>query len=177
MRRFLLFIPLVIFFSLAYVLWKGLFMDPKLLPSALIDKDFPQFDLETVESADVRTTLADIKGQPVLVNVWATWCSSCRVEHPYLNKLKAQGIRIVGLNYKDDRNDAQAWLAEYADPYVLNIFDENGKLGLDLGVYGAPETFLVDAQGVVRYKHVGVINDKVWRSQLAARYQAMENGQ
>lgn len=177
MRRFLLFIPLVIFFGLAYVLWKGLFMDPKLLPSALIDKAFPEFALATVESTDITTSQLDLKGQPALVNIWATWCVSCRVEHPYLNKLKEQGVRIIGVNYKDDRAEAQAWLAEYADPYALNIFDENGKLGLDLGVYGAPETFLVDGKGVIRYKHVGVINDQVWRSNLAARYQALENGQ
>jgi cytochrome c biogenesis protein CcmG/thiol:disulfide interchange protein DsbE len=149
-------------------------MDPKLLPSALIDKPFPVFSLPTVESDIVSTSLDSVKGQPSLVNVWATWCVSCRVEHPFLNQLKAQGVNIIGINYKDDRNDAQAWLAEYADPYSLNIFDEKGKLGLDLGVYGAPETFFVDAYGTIKYKFVGVIGLENWRSHLAAIYHDLD---
>ena len=118
-------------------------------------------------------TDADLKGKPALVNVWATWCVACKVEHPVLNRLAAQGVVIHGVNYKDDNAAAQKWLKEFHDPYQLNIRDERGSLGLDLGVYGAPETFMVDKQGVIRHKFVGVIDDRVWREQLAALYQEL----
>ncbi len=100
--------------------------------------------------ADVLT-----QGKPVLLNVWATWCPTCRAEHQYLNQLSAQGIRVVGMNYKDDRQKAISWLKELGNPYALSLFDGDGMLGLDLGVYGAPEAFLIDGNGIIRYRHAG----------------------
>ena len=97
-----------------------------------------------------------------MVNIWATWCVSCRVEHPFLNKLKDQGVRIVGLNYKDDSDAARQWLETLGNPYQWNIVDKEGRLGIDLGVFGAPETYILDEQGIIRFKHVGVVDQRVW---------------
>ncbi|MDO8697205.1 MAG: DsbE family thiol:disulfide interchange protein [Pseudomonas sp.] len=172
MKRALLLLPLVVFLAVAVFLYRGLYLDPAELPSALIGKPFPAFSLTAV-SGDRVITEADLKGQPALVNVWATWCPSCRVEHPFLTELRAQGVRILGVNYKDDNKAAQQWLVDLHDPYQLSINDEKGSLGLDLGVYGAPETFLVDKDGIIRHKYVGVIDAQVWREQLAGLYQGL----
>lgn len=118
-------------------------------------------------------TEQDFKGDVVLVNVWATWCFACRIEHPMLNKLSAQGVKIIGLNYKDQRAEAQTWLAERGNPYQFNIFDAQGQLGIDLGVYGAPETFLVDASGTVRHRRVGVVDERVWNTEFRALYEQL----
>ena len=132
--------------------------DPTNLESALIGKPVPKFRLESLDNpgqfyqADVLT-----QGKPVLLNVWATWCPTCRAEHQYLNQLSAQGIRVVGMNYKDDRQKAISWLKELGNPYALSLFDGDGMLGLDLGVYGAPETFLIDGNGIIRYRHAGTL--------------------
>ncbi|MFV0477373.1 MAG: DsbE family thiol:disulfide interchange protein [Parahaliea sp.] len=168
--RLKLFLPLILFVVLALFLYRGLSMDPRELPSALIDKPFPVFALSSLADGNIlrRDTLT---GEVSLVNVWATWCVSCRVEHPYLEKLAAEGgVRIVGINYKDDENLARRWLQQLGNPYALILSDTEGKLGLDLGVYGAPETYLVDAQGVIRYRHVGVIDEKIWTTVLAPLY-------
>lgn len=172
MKRWILLLPLVLFLGVALFLYRGLYLDPAELPSALIDKPFPEFSLPAVQS-DKTMTRADLLGKPALVNVWGTWCVSCRVEHPVLNKLAQQGVVIYGINYKDVNADALKWLKEFHDPYLLNIRDEAGSLGLNLGVYGAPETYLIDRKGIIRYKHVGVIDETVWREQLASRYQAL----
>lgn len=139
----------------------------------LIGKPFPAFQLSSVQEGEADISMEDLKGQPSLVNVWATWCVACRVEHPVLNKLAEQGVVIHGVNYKDDTESARKWLRDLHNPYQLNISDPEGRLGLDLGVYGAPETFLVDAEGVIRYKFIGVIDERVWQSELAPRYQAL----
>lgn len=167
--RLKLFLPLVLFVLLALFLARGLKLDPKELPSALIDQPFPEFDLPELGGAG-SITRADVVGAPALFNVWATWCISCRVEHPYLQTLADKGVPIYGINYKDDDAAAMQWLENLGDPYVANIVDRAGSLGLDLGVYGAPETYFVDAQGTVRYRHVGVIDERVWRTRLAAIY-------
>jgi cytochrome c biogenesis protein CcmG/thiol:disulfide interchange protein DsbE len=172
MKRLILLLPLAIFLGVALFLYRGLFLDPSELPSALIGKPFPAFSLPAVEG-DQTISQADLKGQPALVNVWATWCVACRVEHPVLNKLAQLGVTIHGVNYKDDNAAAQKWLVEFHDPYQLNINDARGSLGLDLGVYGAPETFLVDKDGIIRHKFVGVIDERVWREQLAPLYQEL----
>ena len=172
MRRWLMLLPLAIFLVVAVFLYRGLYLDPAELPSAMIGKPFPAFSLPTVEG-DKTLTKADILGKPALVNVWATWCVACRVEHPVLNKLAKLGVTIYGVNYKDDNAAAQKWLVEFHDPYQLNINDARGTLGLDLGVYGAPETFLIDKDGIIRHKFVGVIDERVWREQLAPLYQAL----
>ncbi|WP_285351294.1 DsbE family thiol:disulfide interchange protein [Pseudomonas sp. ME-P-057] len=172
MRRWMLLAPLVLFLAMAALLYRGLYLDPSELPSALIGKPFPAFSLPAVQDGKPLTR-NDLLGKPALVNVWGTWCVACRVEHPVLTKLAGQGVVIYGVNYKDVNADAVKWLSEFHDPYQLNINDEAGSLGLNLGVYGAPETFLIDARGVIRYKHVGVIDQTVWREKLAAQYQAL----
>ena len=172
MKRWIMVLPLAVFLLVAVFLYRGLFLDPTELPSAMIGKPFPAFALKTVQDGKPLTQ-ADLIGKPALVNVWATWCPSCKVEHPYLNKLAEQGVVIHGVNYKDDNAAAIKWLAEFHNPYQLNISDDQGSLGLDLGVYGAPETFLVDAKGIIRYTHVGVVDATVWREQLAPLYQGL----
>ncbi len=173
MKRLLMLLPLAIFLLVAVFLYRGLFLDPTELPSALIGKPLPSFSLPSVEDPQRLISVEDVKGKPALVNVWATWCVACKVEHPVLNKLAQQGVNIYGVNYKDDNAAAQKWLQDFHDPYQLNIRDEQGSLGLDLGVYGAPETFIVDKQGIIRHKYVGVIDERVWREQLAALYQEL----
>lgn len=173
MKRLLMLLPLAIFLMVAVFLYRGLFLDPTELPSALIGKPLPSFSLPSVEDPQQLISAEEIKGKPALVNVWATWCVACKVEHPVLNKLSSQGVVIHGVNYKDENAAAQKWLKDFHDPYQLNIRDEQGTLGLDLGVYGAPETFLVDKHGIIRHKYVGVIDERVWREQLAALYQAL----
>ena len=159
MKRLLLLLPLLVFLGVALFLYRGLFLDPSELPSALIGKPFPAFSLPALDDPARTLSEADLKGKPALVNVWATWCPSCRHEHPVLNKLAEAGVVIHGVNYKDQRAPAQKWLRELHNPYRLNIEDAKGSLGLDLGVYGAPETFFVDADGLVRYRHFGPLTD------------------
>ncbi|MCD5992888.1 DsbE family thiol:disulfide interchange protein [Pseudomonas sp. CDFA 602] len=172
MKRWVMVLPLVLFLGVAALLYRGLYLDPAELPSALIGKPFPEFSLPAVQGERVLSR-ADLLGKPALVNVWGTWCVACRVEHPVLNRLAQQGVLIYGINYKDVNADALKWLKEFHDPYQLNIRDAEGSLGLNLGVYGAPETFLIDRQGIIRHKYVGVIDDTVWREQLAALYQGL----
>ncbi|MBU4683242.1 DsbE family thiol:disulfide interchange protein [Cedecea davisae] len=172
MKRRYLYIPLALFLVLAGLLLWQLTRNaqgeaPTDLESALIGKPVPVFRLESLEQPGKvwgSEVLAD--GKPLLLNVWATWCPTCRAEHKFLNGLSAQGIRVVGMNYKDDRNKAIGWLRDLGNPYMLSLFDGNGMLGLDLGVYGAPETFLIDGKGIIRYRHAGDLNDRVWREEL-----------
>ena len=159
------FIPLIAFAVLAGLLFRGLSIDPTELPAARLGQPFPDFaQLELTSGRQI--TVASLADRPALVNVWATWCYSCRVEHPYLLKLAEQGVPIYGLNYKDEPAKAREWLAQLGDPYQLNVVDVEGSVGLDLGVYGAPETYVVDAGGVVRHRHVGVVDEQVWQEQL-----------
>lgn len=172
MKRRYLYIPLALFLVLAGLLLWQLARNaqgeaPTDLESALIGKPVPVFRLESLEQPGKvwgSEVLAD--GKPLLLNVWATWCPTCRAEHKFLNGLSALGIRVVGMNYKDDRNKAIGWLRDLGNPYMLSLFDGNGMLGLDLGVYGAPETFLIDGKGIIRYRHAGDLNDRVWREEL-----------
>lgn len=170
--RIKLFIPLVVFVLLALVflqLEKRMISgdyDPSMLPSALIGKPLPEFNLATLDNPNTVITSINLNNKAALLNVWATWCVSCRVEHAYLNTLAEKGITIFGLNYKDDQQKANQWLTRLGDPYQLNLFDVNGKLGLNMGVYGAPETYVLDANGIVRYRHVGVVDEKVWQSKI-----------
>lgn len=168
MPRYILFLPLGIFIVLGFFLWRGLSLDPSAMPSALINQPFPAFKLTSLEQPERILTNADFSGKPVLINVWATWCPSCREEHPDLQVIARQNkMPIIGINYKDERPAAQQWLSQLGNPYLFNIFDDEGTLGLDLGVYGAPESYLVDAKGIVLYRHVGVITPKVWDEMLA----------
>ncbi|AKX58581.1 DsbE family thiol:disulfide interchange protein [Thiopseudomonas alkaliphila] len=159
--------------AFAWVAIFGIHNDPSELPSALIDKQFPAFELQQVDNSQVLITEKSMLGKPALVNVWATWCAACKDEHPVLNDLAKQGVVIHGVNYKDDNASAQKWLRDFHNPYQLNIFDPKGTLGFDLGVYGAPETFIVDKAGKIRYKLVGVVTKEVWRERLAPIYQEL----
>ncbi|USD66005.1 DsbE family thiol:disulfide interchange protein [Vibrio sp. SCSIO 43136] len=176
MNRKLLFIPLVLFIGLVAIFATQLNRnaegdDPTKLESVLIGKTVPQFKLEDLAEPGRLYDQSIFKGEPLLLNVWATWCPTCYAEHQYLNELAAQGVKIIGLNYKDERSKAVQWLNELGNPYLISLFDGNGMLGLDLGVYGAPETFIIDANGVIRYRHVGDVNPNNWQSTLAPMYQ------
>lgn len=164
MQRFKLFIPLVIFVVMAgFFLWglKGEY-DPAALPSALIDKSFPEFSLPRLLDETQMASKADLLGKVTLVNIWATWCIACKVEHPYLNKLKAEGVTIIGVNLRDEPEAARKWLEDYGNPYQWNIQDQKGQLWVDMGATGAPETYLLDQQGFIRFRHVGVVDQRVW---------------
>lgn len=173
MKRIKLFIPLLIFLMLAVFFYSALEHDPTELPSALINKPVPAFSLPSLEDKQQQLTEAIFHGEPALLNVWATWCPSCRVEHAYLNDLAKQGINIIGLNYKDDSAAAREWLSKWGNPYRMNIVDQRGRLGLNLGVYGAPETYVVDAEGMIRHKHVGVVDNRVWQKSIRPVWEAL----
>lgn len=167
MERFRLFLPLIAFVVLSGLLYNGLSNDPSKLKSALLGKPVPDFALPSLNDESRIITQDTFKGKPYLLNVWATWCPSCKVEHPYLLELASKGITIVGLSYKDESDEARSLLKAMEDPYVDNIVDAEGRLGLDLGVYGAPETFVVDADGVIQFRVAGVVTEEVWARDLA----------
>ena len=151
-------LPLVGFVVLAVFFAVGLSRDPREVPSPFIGKPAPAFSLEQLHRPERVFTPGEMKGKVWMLNVWASWCVSCRVEHPLLVELSRRGtVPIVGLNYKDKREDGVQWLAKFGDPYVLSAWDVEGKVGLDYGVYGVPETFVIDKQGVVRHKQIGPI--------------------
>lgn len=173
--RLLLGLPLAVFAAIVALLYSGFGLErADILPSALIDEPFPQFDLPTLGGDPPRGSRADLPGEAHLVNVWATWCPTCAAEHDELARISAAtGIGIVGVNYKDDPAAARAWLARRGDPYLFHVVDAEGDLGVELGVYGAPETFVVDAAGVIRYKQVGAVTAEVWRRRIAPLIAAM----
>ncbi|EPE7489834.1 DsbE family thiol:disulfide interchange protein [Cronobacter universalis] len=179
MRRRILLIPLALFLLLVAVLFWQLTRnaagdDPSQLESTLMGKPLPAFRLAALDDPNVTYDRAALlNGKPLLLNVWATWCPTCRAEHQFLDGLAANGVRIVGLNYKDDRAKAVAWLNTLGNPYALSLFDGSGMLGLDLGVYGAPETFVIDGRGVIRYRLAGELNDQVWRQDVKPLWDAL----
>lgn len=170
-------IPLALFLLLVVFLAIGLTRDPREIPSPLIDKPAPDFSLPVLGAADKQLRLADMQGQVWLLNVWASWCVACREEHPALVKFAQRKlVPLVGLNYKDKLPDAQAWLRDWGDPYALSIVDADGRVGIDYGVYGVPETFLIDAQGRIRYKHIGPVSDKVFDELIVPRIRELKGG-
>jgi cytochrome c biogenesis protein CcmG/thiol:disulfide interchange protein DsbE len=173
MTRIALFIPLVVFAILTLFLLKGLDRDPTELPSALVGEAFPNFVLPSLADEQKFLSERDLGSRVVLVNVWATWCFACRIEHAMLNQLATEGVAIIGLNYKDQNQQARQWLEQKGNPYVFNIVDSEGILGFDLGVTGAPETYLVDAQGIIRYRRVGVVDQRVWDDEISGLYQQL----
>lgn len=151
-------IPLLIFAVLAIFLALGLTLNPREIPSPLIDKPAPAFTLPVLSAPEQKLTERDFRGQVWLLNVWASWCVSCRSEHPVLNEMaKLNAAPIVGLNYKDEPEAARQWLARLGNPYRVSIMDIEGRTGIDYGVYGVPETFVIDKQGIIRYKHTGPV--------------------
>ncbi len=154
--------PLLIFIILVVFLGVGLRLDPRKIPSPLIDKPIPVFSLLQVKDASRTLSSSDFNDDVSLLNVWASWCVSCREEHPILLDLAKKGVvNIYGLNYKDDRNDAVRWLDYFGDPYRASAHDLEGKVGIDFGVYGVPETFVIDSKGIIRYKHIGPVTEEV----------------
>jgi cytochrome c biogenesis protein CcmG/thiol:disulfide interchange protein DsbE len=153
-----LLIPLVVFIALAGFLFVGLWRDPREVPSPLIGKPAPQFTLTQLHQPDAKLATADMKGKVWLFNVWASWCVSCREEHPLLVELgKAKIVPIIGLNYKDQPGPGKQWLRQFGDPYTTSVVDADGRVGIDYGVYGVPETFVIDKNGTIRYKQIGPI--------------------
>ncbi len=178
MKRFVMFSPFAIFMLLVLVFLVQLKSnsegdDPTKLESVLINKTVPEFRLEDLNEAGKLYDQSIFQGQPMLLNVWATWCPTCYAEHTYLNELTFNGVKIIGLNYKDDRVKAIEWLNQLGNPYLVSLYDGDGMLGLDLGVYGAPETFFIDAKGVIRYRHVGDVNERNWQEKLGPIYEKM----
>ena len=166
MNRLTHYLPLALFIVLILGLFTFLDREESDLRSVLLNKDFPNFSLSRLDNEEVITK-DDLLELPSLLNVWATWCVACLVEHPFLMDLKTNSrIKIYGLNYKDDRNKAIQLLDKIGDPYEFSIFDKDGKLAIDLGVYGAPETFLIDKEGIIRVRHVGVLTPEVWEQKF-----------
>lgn len=152
--------PLVGFALLVVLLWVGLSLDPREVPSPFIGKPAPQFSLPVLDEPGTKLSPDELKGQVWLMNVWASWCVSCRAEHQVVTRMVRQnGLNILGLNYKDLDVDASAWLRRFGDPYFASVVDADGNVGIDWGVYGVPETFVIDKQGIVRYKHIGPVTD------------------
>ncbi len=165
MKRFLL--PLGVFIALMVFLAVGLRLNPREIPSPFIGKPAPAFKLTQLQAADKTISPADMKGQVWLLNVWASWCVSCREEHPVLMDFaKANVVPIVGLNYKDKRDDGLGWLNQFGNPYTVSAFDGDGRVGIDYGVYGVPETFVIDKNGVIRMKYTGPITPQAIAEKL-----------
>ena len=157
MIRYLL--PLVLFIGLVILFIFGLQNDPRHVPSPLIDKPAPTFNLPTLHRPDKSIHIEDLKGKVSLINIWASWCAACRTEHPVLvEAVNNTDLNLYGFNYKDKREDALTWLENLGNPYIESAFDAAGTTGIDYGVYGVPETFVLDKNGIIRYKHIGPIN-------------------
>ena len=168
MKKIINALPLVIFASLIIVLFSFLSDRDDQLETALIDSSFPEFKLGSLSDESRILTKQDIIKLPALINVWATWCIACRVEHPFLMKLKEESrLTIYGLNYKDNKLKALDLLESDGNPFEFSIYDFEGRLAIDLGVYGAPETFFIDKNGLIRERHVGVIDEKVWEEKFS----------
>ena len=155
-------IPLALFIVLVGFLAVGLKLDPREVPSPLIGKPAPAFALTRLDDAGKTIRRDDMLGKVWLLNVWASWCAACRDEHPHLMTFsRTRQLPMIGLNYKDTRTDGLGWLARFGDPYDASLFDQDGRVGIDFGVYGVPETFLIDKQGVIRFKHIGAVTPEV----------------
>lgn len=160
-------IPLIIFGVVVIFLWRGLFLKPNLVPSPLIGKSAPSFQLNQLMDPTLKTSHKDFLGHITLVNVWATWCIACKAEHDFLLKLSNhRDLMLYGLNYKDDPTKARDWLNTLGNPYQVVAVDQAGEVAIDWGVYGTPETFIIDKKGVIRHKHIGPISMDVWERDI-----------
>jgi cytochrome c biogenesis protein CcmG, thiol:disulfide interchange protein DsbE len=165
MLRFL--VPLALFVVLVGFLARGLSLDPREVPSPLIGKPAPGFALTRLDDEARVVRREDMLGKVWILNVWASWCAACRDEHPHLlDFARTKQAPLVGLNYKDTRRDGLGWLARFGDPYDMSLFDADGRVGIDFGVYGVPETFVIDKQGVVRFKQIGPVTPEVLRNRI-----------
>ena len=165
MKRFLL--PLVIFLTMVGFLAVGLNLDPREVPSPLVGKPAPVFNLPRLDNPETKISTKDMLGQVWLFNVWASWCGACRDEHPILVSLSKSGVvPIYGMNYKDTRPEAQQWLEQGGNPYIASAMDADGRVGIDYGVYGVPETYVIDKAGVIAYKQIGPVTEEVLRDKI-----------
>ncbi|MCH8099460.1 MAG: DsbE family thiol:disulfide interchange protein [Proteobacteria bacterium] len=168
MNRFLL--PLIAVVLMIPILILGLNTDPRKLPSPYIGKPAPQFELPGLKDPSITVSTASLEGRMTLVNIWATWCVGCRAEHQFLMQLAQQGtIPIYGINWRDSRKQALSWLEQLGDPYVVSGFDADARVGIDWGAYGAPESFLVNPQGIVLYRFAGPLNQAIWEREFQPR--------
>jgi cytochrome c biogenesis protein CcmG/thiol:disulfide interchange protein DsbE len=164
------FLPLIAALILIPIMILGLRSDPSELPSQYIGKPAPEFNLPTLRDAGKNISTADLRGQISLVNIWATWCAGCRAEHQFLMQLSRENtVPIYAINWRDDREDALQWLGQLGDPYVASGFDGDGRVGIDWGAYGAPETFLLNAQGHVVYRFTGPLSRALWNQEFVPR--------
>ena len=173
------FVPLLVFVALGVLLAAGLMMsDTKSeIPSPLINKPMPEFELPLLHDPGTRVSSAELIGRPFLLNVWASWCITCRYEHPVIEELaRMDRIPIIGLNYRDAREDAVNWLQRWGDPYKFHIADEPGRVAIDFGVYAAPETFLIDSEGLIRFKHIGALTEEIVQNEILPLVDELEGG-
>ena len=167
------FLPAVVFVAMVIIFYRGLYNDPTLVVSPFIDKPAPAFDLPDLLNPEARVTNAEFLGKVSLFNVWASWCPGCASEHEMMMEIaRSTDVPIYGLNWKDERPAALKWLQQRGDPYVRNAVDRDNVTGIDWGVYGAPETFLIDAEGIIRYKHVGPLTPQIWQTEFVPRIEA-----
>ncbi len=168
-------IPIVVFLLLVVVFSFGLFNDPRELPSPFLGEQAPAFAVESLTEPGRIVGSADYAGKMALVNVWATWCGGCRQEHPFLMQLaRTDAIQIYGINWRDNREEALGWLRQLGDPYEFSAYDADGRVGIDWGVYGAPETFLVSPEGIVLHKHLGPLTAAIWQEDFVPLIEAGE---
>ena len=170
-----LLIPLGVFLVLCGFLFAGLWRDPREVPSPLIDKPAPEFTLPLLHEPEKTLSRQDLLGKVYLLNVWASWCVSCRDEQPVLMRLaQTKQVEMYGFNYKDQRDEALRWLQMFGDPFTASISDTDGRIGIDWGVYGVPETFLVDQHGIIRYKHIGPVSQADLDTILLPKLRALQ---
>ena len=173
MKRYL--IPLILFLVLVGFLARGLVLDPHEVPSPLVGKPAPAFELAQLAQPQLKFSPAEMRGKVWLLNVWASWCVSCREEHPLLVQFAKSGaVPLYGLNYKDQREDGLRWLAQFGNPYTLSGFDGDGRVGVDYGVYGVPETYVIDKAGVIRYKQIGPVTAEVLEKKILPKVRELE---
>ncbi len=175
MKPFKFIMPLLIFIVIAIILWGGLSRPPNLIPSPLIGKSAPSFHVDQLTDLHKKTSNKDFIGHLTLVNVWATWCATCKEEHEFLLKLSNHhDLMLYGLNYKDDAEKARKWLSILGNPYQIIAFDPEGKVAIDWGVYGTPETFILDKKGIIRHKHIGALSMEIWEREIQPLIRKLE---
>ncbi|MFT4059995.1 MAG: DsbE family thiol:disulfide interchange protein [Legionella sp.] len=168
-------LPVTLFIMLSVFLWRGLALNPHELPSVQLGKSLPQFNLPQLQNHDVYFNSRQLRNEVILLNVWASWCAACIEEQVVMLQLAREGVPIYGLNYKDETLDALQWLSRWGNPYKMVFQDLDGKVAIDLGVYGAPETFVVDKQGVIRYRHAGVMTQELWQKEIQPLMKQLEH--
>lgn len=176
MKRLLFLAPVLVFALVVVAFFAGLGRDPSRLPSMMIGKAVPAFSLAPVRPDDQGFAATDLDGQPALINFYASWCAACRIEHPILMRLRAQGVILHGVDWKDQPEAGFKWLIDRGDPYIRVGSDVSGRAGIDMGVSAVPETFVVDRQGVVRYRHVGAITAEDWDTKIGPLMNKLRNG-